>query len=403
MIVCSDDRRLTRLLEEELNGEEFTSLVAHVESCPACQERLRTLTSDGSLVRMGEAWDDDQGTLSTDASMNSDSSSDRVAHRISMQHPTHWASQTLVNSDDLAPGFPDVDGYDILCEARARRHGGGLQGPPTGFNRLVALKMIRAGSLASRRRARFRIEAEAVARLQHPNIVQIHEIGEDGRPALLRPGVARGRQPRRPAGAARPSRGRPAAELVETLARAMSTPPTGRHRPPRPQAGQRPARRRTAAPRSPTSAWPSSWIGRPARPRPAQIMGTPSYMAPEQARGAQGRRARRPTSTPWGRSSTRCSPAGRRSRATTPLETRRCRSSTTSRCRPSRLQPAGRPRPGDDLPEVPGEGTAPALRQRRGAGRRPGSLPRRRADPGAGHAAVGAWAQVGPAGQPCPA
>jgi hypothetical protein len=47
------------------------------------------------------------------------------------------------------------------------------------LNRLVALKMIRAGTMAGDDElTRFHREAEAVAALQHPNIVQIHEIGE---------------------------------------------------------------------------------------------------------------------------------------------------------------------------------------------------------------------------------
>ena len=54
-------------------------------------------------------------------------------------------------------------------------------------------------------------------------------------------------------------------------------------------------------------------------------------------------------------------------------------------------------RPGDDLPEVPGEGAGAALRLGRGPGRRPAAVPRRRADRGAAGPALGAGHQVGAA------
>ena len=55
------------------------------------------------------------------------------------------------------------------------------------LNRLVALKMILAGSHAGAMLwRRLRSEAKALARLQHPNIVQIHDIGEQaGQPFLV--------------------------------------------------------------------------------------------------------------------------------------------------------------------------------------------------------------------------
>ena len=90
-----------------------------------------------------------------------------------------------------------------------------------GLNRLVALKMILAGIHADERDLlRFKAEAEAVARVQHPNIVQIYEIGEHaGLPFFSLELVEGGSLDRKLAGTPQPPR--QAALLLETLARAM--------------------------------------------------------------------------------------------------------------------------------------------------------------------------------------
>src|SRR5947208_10168373 len=91
-----------------------------------------------------------------------------------------------------------------------------------GLNRLVALKMILSGAHAgATERGRFMAEAEAVACLQHPNIVQIYEVGEqDGRPFFSLEYVDGGSLHQKLNGTPLPSK--QAAALVETLARAMA-------------------------------------------------------------------------------------------------------------------------------------------------------------------------------------
>ena len=64
---------------------------------------------------------------------------------------------------------------------------------------------------------------------------------------------------------------------------------------------------------------------------------------------------------------------------------------------PRTLDPEAAARPGDDLPEVPGEGAGAALRRLPGAGRRPAPLARRRADLGPAHHAAGAGHPLVPA------
>jgi eukaryotic-like serine/threonine-protein kinase len=112
-------------------------------------------------------------------------------------------------------------GYEILGELGRGGMGVVYLARQVDLKRRVALKMILAGFHAdSRERARFRTEAEAVARLQHPHIVQIYEVGDlDGRPFFSMELVDGGSLDRTIAGTPQPPTR--AAQLVETLARAM--------------------------------------------------------------------------------------------------------------------------------------------------------------------------------------
>jgi len=101
-------------------------------------------------------------------------------------------------------------GMGVVFKARHKR-----------LNRVVALKMIRAGVHASPELlARFHIEGETLAKLQHPNIVQIYEVGEYiGYPYIAMEFLDGGSLHDLLAGHSAPPRA--AAELVEILAQAM--------------------------------------------------------------------------------------------------------------------------------------------------------------------------------------
>jgi tetratricopeptide (TPR) repeat protein len=180
--------------------------------------------------------------------------------------------------------LPAIPGYEVLGELGRGAMGVVYKARQLRLNRIVALKMILAGAHAGTRSlGRFETEARAAARLQHPHIVQIHEVGEhEGRPYLCLEYVAGISLHDRAAAAPLPER--EAAQLVQVLARAVQyTHACGiLHR------DLKPSNVLLAADGTPkiTDFGLAKLLDVEGGPTPTEaLIGTPSYMSPEQAAG----------------------------------------------------------------------------------------------------------------------
>ncbi|HEV3258733.1 MAG TPA: serine/threonine-protein kinase, partial [Gemmataceae bacterium] len=215
---------------------------------------------------------------------------------------------------ESAASPPAPGGYEILEELGRGGMGVVYKARQVALNRLVALKTILAAEHAGpEQRARFRTEAEAVARLRHPNIVQIHEVGEQGgRPFLSLEFIEGGSLAARLDGTPWPAA--EAAQLIEALARAIHAAHQQGivHRDLKPanillslvpgllsfaeehgqgttDEGQR------AIPKITDFGLAKLLDGEPGVSTPGgltvsgAVLGTPSYMAPEQAEGKSGK------------------------------------------------------------------------------------------------------------------
>jgi eukaryotic-like serine/threonine-protein kinase len=185
----------------------------------------------------------------------------------------------------LTPGGGGVlvPGYEILAELGRGGMGVVYKARQVKLDRLVALKMILSGGHASSSDLdRFRTEAEAIARLQHPNIVQVHEVGEhDGKPYFSLEFCTGGSLDKKLDGT--PLTPLDGARLVETLARAMQAAHDKNviHR------DLKPANVLLAEDGTPkiTDFGLAKKLDAAGQTASGAIMGTPSYMAPEQAGG----------------------------------------------------------------------------------------------------------------------
>jgi serine/threonine protein kinase/Tfp pilus assembly protein PilF len=180
--------------------------------------------------------------------------------------------------------WPTVAGYDILGELGRGAMGVVYKARQRGLKRLVALKMVLAGAHASEHQlARFHTEAEAVARLQHANIVQIYEVGErDGLPFFSLEYVDGGVLSQKISG--KPLPAREAARITEQLAQAMAC----AHQLNIIHRDLKPANvlvTREGVPKITDFGLAKRLEDDSSHTKSGTLMGTPSYMAPEQARG----------------------------------------------------------------------------------------------------------------------
>ena len=192
-------------------------------------------------------------------------SADAVSRRIS--GPDEW---------------PSIAGFEILEELGRGGMGVVYKARQINLGRLVALKMVRPGARADVL-ARFHKEAQTVASLQHPNIIQLHEVGQsDGLPYFALEFIDGGSLAQQIGG--RPQAITQAASTIRTLARAIHAAHLQGivHRDLKPanilltadgrlKIADFGLARRLADDSDQT--------------RPGTIIGTPNYMAPEQARG----------------------------------------------------------------------------------------------------------------------
>ncbi len=342
MNACRGDDELLQFLDGELNAEADARIAAHIEDCVICQATLERLTrgsparvpgqpietvqtdsqattdltgteildpndeSDGdsfeseptdlggeTRTRIDEATDPERTRDFTQSSLTDIGDTEETSPEKGavVDDPYRTATTDLTDGEPEAngrrrapTGWPTIPSYDILQRLGEGGMGVVYKARHLGLNRLVALKMIRGGSQARTDYfTRFRVEAESVAHLRHPNIIQIYDISEAGglpfvALELLDGGGLDGRL------AGNPQPGRDAAELMITLARAVHV------------AHQSGIIHRDLKPTNvlyTTDGVPKiTDFGLAKRldsdgelTDSGQIMGSPSYMAPEQARG----------------------------------------------------------------------------------------------------------------------
>jgi hypothetical protein len=200
--------------------------------------------------------------------------------------PPDYSTEVEVEATEIPEDSgANLDRYEILTELGRGGMGVVYKARQKGLDRIVALKMILSGSYAGLDEiARFRVEAESIARLRHPNIVQIYDIGEKGGlPYFSLEFCGCGSLEKQLLG--KPLPPREAARIVEVLSRAMQT------------AHDHGILHRDLKPGNVLLADDGSLkitdfglaknldeVGQ-GRTRSGAIVGTPSYMAPEQAAG----------------------------------------------------------------------------------------------------------------------
>lgn len=191
---------------------------------------------------------------------------------------------SAARSAAASPPRPQVEGYTILSELGRGGMGVVYKARQKKLNRIVALKMVLAGAHAGQDQlARFYTEAEAVAHLQQPHIVQIYEVGEHaGLPYFSLEYVDGGSLSDRIDGQPQPVD--ESARMVQLLSRAIGY----AHEQGIVHRDLKPANvllTKAGDPKVTDFGLAKRLESDASQTKSGTLMGTPNYMAPEQARG----------------------------------------------------------------------------------------------------------------------
>jgi serine/threonine protein kinase len=222
---CPSDEKLAALLADALSAAERDEIADHIGGCASCQEKLaRQSESSGA-----GAW---RPATQTQPCSEVE---EEIVRRLKLARPSMAFSASIPSNTptlDVAQGrpgtsatfdfeIPSVPGYEIIEILGRGGMGVVFKARQVALQRMIALKMFQNWARADEKElARFRAEADVIARLQHPNIVQIYDVGDvAGRPYFVLEYVAGGNLAQHLNGT--PQSARLAAQFVEELARAV--------------------------------------------------------------------------------------------------------------------------------------------------------------------------------------
>jgi hypothetical protein len=162
------------VLQAFLRGAISPAVAEHVEACPACQNVLATLTAEpDDLEReLRQAAREDEFT---------DAECQRAVAALdranpSASYPTRPPAPVRLAGYELLSPIGEPSGMGVVYKARQ----------PSVGNRTVAVKVIRPDRVGPDALARFQREIVAGGMLEHPNIVRVYDAGvADGQPFLV--------------------------------------------------------------------------------------------------------------------------------------------------------------------------------------------------------------------------